>query len=303
MANPEARMQGWNAADYDWLNGASGYPPAEITGLLTQWLTDVSGNPSVIAMSSSLPELVKDHTDSADARYYGWVIKMPQTTLEDTYYSLHSISTSRIRCSNSMTYTDDGSNGGYGTLSDHQRQTYDLNRDGWYLDESYISSSVSMYFTFAYDVSDGEEYFFLSSTEEGTNNPNDNWTWGIFRTKAGYWMSTFTTGNSYSSGVYGYGFNVDAGSGGFDSNSRLANQSQRMPQQYAQFRSVITSDKDEWPQPNDTLLYVSANPKLFLWTSTGNNGSWCYVDDEDTSGEIYLKIGHSPMWQRMVPNV
>jgi len=179
-----AKYQLYPAASYNWLSATG--PVKDIADELKAWVALVNANPGQSGQASSV---IRDETSSVSANYYGMAVRMKNPDGRDFYAKLHTTSTGNIRGYAADSYTDDTSNGGYGSTTGYS-----------YGDGSvqFRTSGYDQKVLVAYNTVDGEEWFIVAWMP-------DSVTYGdafiIGKTTEGTWAAGQTDGNSNFSGV------------------------------------------------------------------------------------------------------
>ena len=289
MANPEARLQVWSAADYDWLTTATGYPPYEISQLIKGWLAEIGTNPSVIAKATALPSMVKDIDDGDSATSVGWVCSFPQGDGLPTLTTyLHSYSTGNMYMGFTEDWVDDGSFNGYGSGSEGSANASGCKNEGLYDDELMDTSTQATRFLVCWDSTDGEEYISVSSVRDTPSGLS--WGWAVFRDIDGNWMTSSTVNNNEA-----YAFDSGLGLHRRATYS-LGPLQPQLPERYTVYRDASESCG---PFAGEKRFFTVANPKIFKWRFY-QSGTWSTING---SPDIYLSMGFDGLWQRMLPEV
>ena len=296
MANPTAALQVWNAADYDWLTGVSGSPAYEVEQRFQAWLTAISSNSSVVAQAGALPQLMKGVANSTDPEYFGFTLKLPQMIGHDLYFGVFSISTTRMLGVASDMWSDDGSNGGYGNFGDPLPSfvTY-APQARWKDDHTMRTSTYDMAFLSAQDATDGQEFFSMSTYEDGTTSSAGSITWIVYRDQNGHWAIGWL--DNVSDRWIGHGFDHDLQVAMSHVQAKEP-QSDYLPERLVVFRNL--SSVQTPPTDADQLYWYAANDKLINW-NTGSNtqiGTYGLIDNTQ---EVYLKLALTSLWVRYNP--
>ena len=296
MANPTAALQVWNAADYDWLTGVSGSPAYEVEQRLQAWLTAISSNPSVVAQAGALPQLMKGVANSTDPEYFGFTLRLPQMIGHDMYFGVYSISTTKLEGIVSDTWTDDGSNGGYGNFGDPVPSFITYGPQIRWRDENTMrTSTYDMGFLAAQDITDGKEFFSMSMYEDGTTSSAGSNTWIVYRDQNGHWAIGYL--DSVSDRWYGHGFDHNQQRAMSHVEVKEA-QSDYLPERLVVFRNLSSTTSP--PTDTDQLYWYAANEKLINWHTGSSTLPGTYGLIEGTQ-EVYLKLALTSLWVRYNP--
>lgn len=296
MANPTASMQIWDASEYDWLTSASGFPPYELQQLWDSWVTEISTNPS---MAGRVPETLKDINDSTDPLKIGWTWRFPQNNGDNMYVLIQSINTGvmEMRCGKS--YLDDGSNGGYGEPTGTRGGSWtsgSTTQNFFDYDWGFRSSTYTMSFMVVQDVTDGKEFFSISSWQDGANTSTGRWGIMFWRDLDGNWV--VHAGQATSSSFPGYGYDNRQGTG-IALTDELNVQSNYLPQLLVAFRNVYDSNPDWRMQDDDQYWWMPQNENIISWlTASEHPGKYAYIQN---TNEVYLKLSITNLWVRLNP--
>lgn len=180
----------YTSASYNWDSASAGQPNKDVVDELKAWVATINGNAS---QTSKQVVVLRDETDSTTTNYRGWVVELPQTGTDTLYTSFHTSTATNARFYTGTGFTDDTSNGGYGTVTSTIETDTGI---GWQ-----TTAGVDVHFGLAYGTVDGEEYFFVG-WDLGTDSAYSDM-WGIFKTTEGYWAAIANDSNSVRGASYG----------------------------------------------------------------------------------------------------
>ena len=178
------------SASYNWDSASAGQPCKDVVDELKSWVTTINGNAS---QTSKQVAVLRDEADSTTANYRGWVVELPQTGSDTLYTSFHTNGATNARFYTGTGFTDDTSNGGYGTVTSTIETDTSIS---WQ-----TTAGVDVHFGLAYGTVDGEEYFFVG-WDLGTDSAYSDM-WGIFKTTEGYWAAIVTDATAMKGASYG----------------------------------------------------------------------------------------------------
>ena len=179
MVNPVVKYKFWANADYDGLGTASTdfYPLLETE--LDSWITAITSNAS---LTGAVPIKRKGVSDSTNSNYVGLTVECPHPTAGTIYAQSYTTSTSIQRTRTLSDWSDNGTEGGYGS--------------GTAIDTEDCSIHVSGYdqgILLAYDTTDEKEFFMAGRYSPAGFNFSDIIIC-IMRGTSGHW-GTFITDN------------------------------------------------------------------------------------------------------------
>ena len=189
-----AKYQAWTSGTWDWDSNNAGSACVELVSELDAWIALINANPSQVGK-----QVVRRRgpADSTTAGWRGFVVEFPfNTTAASMYVSLHSNATTNLRFYAGDQYTDDASNGGYGTVS----ATNGLSSDVSISWKNSITTSGS--FVIGYSTVDTEEFFCVGWFLDSSNTYADSVT--IYKNTYGEWTAMMNDGNSHT------GFSINA---------------------------------------------------------------------------------------------
>lgn len=281
---PVIKWQRWDSASYNWNGHSASDPVAAIDEILDEWILAVNANASNVGRQVTK---MRDYTDFS-GNYNGHVLRLGANSNTEYGYFVcgtHN-STSSLRFYMGDTYTDDTSNGGFGTVNIS---------NGGSSDTSVATRTTGQEgnFLLCYDVADGQEFFtfgpyFPSSYQYQYANG-----WVIFKTTKGEWA---IAANDYTA-RYCYTYHDDAVSTGWGNLTRntSTNQDIRYVSTASGYYGRFTAYNGETSAPlattfGDTYTLAAANDALLYASgSTGDlTGKRLVNTTEDPDRGIYL---------------
>lgn len=183
------KYQEWTSGTYNWYSSTNTDTCGEVVNELKDWVTTINGNAS---QSGKQLVVEKDESSSTNASYFGFVLNCPaQTTTGNIYTAFYTTTSTNVNWRAGTTWTDDGSQGGYGTIGGTSDSDTTF---------SWLTSVPSgAQFLTMKGVTNGEEYFVLAWFLNQSTSTNDA-LW-IFKDQSGEWCSMVTDGGTLS-GVY-----------------------------------------------------------------------------------------------------
>jgi hypothetical protein len=178
----------YTSASYNWDSASAGQPNKDVVDELKAWVTTINGNAS---QTTKQVVVLRDEASSTTTNYRGWVVELPQTGTDTLYTSFHTNNATNARFYTGTGFTDDTSNGGYGTVTSTIETDTGI---GWQ-----TTAGVDVHFGIAYGTVDGEEFFFVG-WDLGTDSAYSDM-WGIFKTTEGYWAAVGWDGGSAVKGA------------------------------------------------------------------------------------------------------
>lgn len=180
----------YTSASYNWDSASTGQPCKDVVDELKSWVTIINGNAS---QTGKQVVVLRDETDSTTTNYRGWAVELPQTGTDTLYTSFHTNTATNARFYSGTGFTDDTSNGGYGTVT----PTLETDTSMSWL----TTAAIDVHFGLAYGIVDGEEFFFVGWDLGADATYSDMW--GIFKTTEGYWAAIATDYTTVKGGSYG----------------------------------------------------------------------------------------------------
>lgn len=246
MPNPVGKYKFWDSTTANGLGtSANDFWPA-LEAELDAWLSAISGNAS---LAGAVPTKLKGTADSTNASYIGFVVELPHTTDPSIYVGSFAISAAAINQKASSTWTDSGSNGGYGTFGG----TVDQETSNW------SATGIDLGIFIAYDTTDGEEFFVAGRWGSDTLSNHDP-LMIMVRGIGGNWSGTVV--DSTTSGMLWYDRNTSS----FVSSSIIT----RSASEVTIFSS---SSGTSSPGISTTSQFVSANPRILTTYAGADTGS------------------------------
>lgn len=185
-----AKFQAWTNATWAWDSAAAGAPCVELEAELDAWIAAINANPS---QSGKQVVKIRGAASSTTANYRGIGVQLPaQNTTGDLYVRFYSSTTSVVNFFASTGFTDDTSNGGYGTSTG---TTGSDNTIAW---KNTVTTEGS--FIIGYSTVDGQEFFHLGWVIDSLTTSSDGWT--ITKDQNGEWMAFVNDGGTVSGLMY-----------------------------------------------------------------------------------------------------
>jgi hypothetical protein len=203
---PTIKWQRWESASYDWFAKSTTDALPSLEAELDAWITAVNGNASNAGRSITKK---RGAGDSTGGNYAGLVISMGANNNTSKGYFMYAClnSTTSKRLYFGDTYTDDASNGGYGTI---YRGYYDTS-------VSFVTSGQEANWLICSSTVDGQEYFTFGPTFNNKVDSSSQDGFVIFKASDGEW-SVSSNDASTSHGHIHYW--DDAGGTGWDNCGR-----------------------------------------------------------------------------------
>lgn len=262
MANPVGKYKFWDSTIANGLGTASTdfFPALEAE--LDSWITAISGNAS---LAGAVPVKQKGVADSTNANYLGLVVELPHATNPSTFAAVHSISSSSIYQRISSTWTDNGTNNGYGAFGG----TSTAEATPW------TATGIDMGIFLAYDTTDEEEFFVAGRWDTGVSGDHDPLIIMVRGTN-GDWSATAVDGTTSAMLWYS---EVDA-----------QHKTRRVLQDSAAEMTVWSSATDVTPYSIGAgSSFVSANTRLL--TANGGSDTGSYFGDTPYSAYATARYG------------
>lgn len=208
MVAPTVKYKFWASADYDGLGTTSTdfYPSLETE--LDSWITAITSNAS---LTSAVPIKRKGVSDSTNSSFIGLTVECPHPTAGTIYAQSYTSSATIQRTRTLSTWTDNGTEGGYGSGTAIDAEDCNIDTTGY--DQGIL---------LAYDTTDEKEFFMAGRYSPRGSNYSDMIIC-IMRGLSGHW-GTFMSDNTtthfswYSQTDAAY---KSAGSAGVSGNSRV----------------------------------------------------------------------------------
>ena len=183
------KTQLWDNTGWGWDQATAGSPCEQLCSELRSWITTINSN---AAQSGKQVVLERDETSSTTANYRGFTINLPAiNTTGSLYYQQYSSSATNLAVRFGNGFTDDTSNGGYGTVTAGGSDT----SIAW---KNTVTSSGQM--QVAYGVVNGEEFFGCSWYLDSSSVYADSFL--LFKDHNGEWAIAGQDGTSVHGWVY-----------------------------------------------------------------------------------------------------
>lgn len=171
------KYQVWTDVTWNWDSASAGAPCTELLNEMRAWITAINGNASQTGRQVAL---LRDENSSTTANFRGFTIECPaQTTTGSLYTSMFSNTTTNMRYYTGTSFTDDTSNGGYGTV------TGTIDADIGILWKQAVTTTGAM--ITGYSTVNGEEFFHVGWNLDNATGTSDHIT--IFKDQNGEWGS------------------------------------------------------------------------------------------------------------------
>jgi len=182
---PTIKWQRWDSSTYNWFGtGASDTLPS-IEAELDAWIAAVNANPSNVGRQVTKE---KGYADSTSGTYAGFVISCGANgNTEKGYMGYYSSAASTKRFYFGDTFTDNGTNGGYGSITG----------GGGDSNVSWLTSGQEANFLLVYGTVDGQEYFSFGPNLGSTNSTAYQDGFLIAKATDGEWFMTTGDANAY----------------------------------------------------------------------------------------------------------
>jgi hypothetical protein len=271
--------QAWDSASYNWLdNSTSTAAPQQINDKLSAWVTAVNANAS---NTNKQITIEKGPADSTSANFVGWTLQLASDTTGSAFFlQFYTPSTTAFNMYVSSSWTNNGSNGGYGSAAGS------VSSDS----VSFYTSGVEAEFSIASDTTDGQEFFCLGWRHNNSTSYSDCWL--IFKDSNGEWASVFTDGGAASGTYYmpthetpSRNFSVGISLIGNNSNLGFLTQ------------LVLTNASSNYAPSASyeyTAAVAAANPNLYTTGTTSEYGyaRWANV----SGGRKAVCMGYTRIW-------
>lgn len=246
MPNPVGKYKFWDSTIANGLGtSANDFWPALETEL-DAWLSAISGNAS---LSGAAPTKLKGTADSTNANYLGLVVELPHSTDPSMYVQSYCSSSTAMIQRVGETYSDNGSNGGYGTISG----VSDTEGSSW------SATGIDLGIFLAYDTTDGEEFFVAGRWGSDTASLHDP-LMIMVRGIAGNWSGTVI--DASTSGMVWYDRNAST----FISGRVIGTSNSEM-------NIFSSASSTSSPGISTTSQFVSANPRILTASAGTDTGA------------------------------
>lgn len=275
---PTIRWQRWESGAYNWFGQTASDALPSMESELDAWITTVNGNASNTGRQLTK---MRGYASSTGGNYAGILIRAGANG--NTAYGYF-----RYTCLNSTTvknvqmgdtFTDDTSNGGYGTLT------------GGPFDSSvsWVTSASSADWLIVTGTVDGQEYFIFGPSF-GTPNTANQDGFAIIKGLHGEWV--FITADGGSTVIQAYSYFNDAVSTGWDSLSRgtTANSTVTTASSSTYGRYSLSANGGGLPGLTGGRVYA-ASPDLYEPNAASTyyyTGYRRVLTDIDAGGQVYM---------------
>ena len=183
------KTQLWDNTGWGWDQATAGSPCEQMLTEMRSWITAVNGNAS---QTGKQLVLERDENSPTTANYRGFTLNMPAiNTTGSLYFQMRSSSTTNLVMYAGNTFTDDTSNGGYGTVSGGVSDT----SISW---KNNVNTSGQL--QIAYSVVDGEEFFGCSWFLDSEGVYGDHYI--LFKDQNGEWACAAQDSTAYIGWAY-----------------------------------------------------------------------------------------------------
>lgn len=275
---PTIKWQRWESAAYNWFGQAATDPLPSMESELDAWIATVNGNASNTGRQLTK---MRGYASSTGGNYAGITVRAGANGNAAygyfQYACLNATTSKVVRMGNS--FTDDTSNGGYGTL------------DGGPVDTSvsWVTSGSSADWLLVTGTVDGQEYFIFGPSFGSPSTTNQDG-FVIMKGFHGEWV--FVTADGGSTVVQAYSYFDDAISTGWDSLSRgsVSNSTILSASSSTYGRFVIAANGGGTPGLSGGRVYA-ASPDLYepsVTTTYYYTGYRRVLTDIDAGGQVYM---------------
>lgn len=279
---PTIKWQRWDSASYNWFGTASTDALPSLEAELDAWITTVNGNASNVGRSVTKE---RGYADSLEADRAGLVMSFGTNgNTSKGYYSYVTSSTSVKKLTSGGTYSDNTSNGGYGTVGGG---TYDSS-------VSWRTSGYEASWLIISDTTDGQEYFCFGPSFGGSSNTYEEGFF-IFKGTDGEWSMTSNDGASQIHVHYwndGIGTEWGPCNRGINSDTAAISGSNY----YTRYMLYAGTSWENSANPTDGRQYVyAANPDVLNVSSSGTYRETGYrrvLSDLGDGNNVYVLTGY-----------
>ena len=278
MAADAFKTQAWNNTGWGWDQATAGSPCEQMLTELRGWITTINGN---AAQSGKQVVLERDENSSTTADYRGFTINMPAiTTTGSLYFQMFSSTTTTLQMRWGNSFTDDTSNGGYGTITSGGFDS----SIGW---KNTVTTEAQM--NVCYGTVNGEEFFACGWALDSSTSYSDHFT--LFKDINGEWAVVQNDGTSTLGWFYDPLRNTPAWvsiwGDSYAANSSIVT----TPCLYPNLTGLNTGDPL-------TAYCVPATPDMVTWPTDTN--ALTYFPDGAT-GDVFAKINYYGPYFRYTP--
>lgn len=176
--------QVWDNTTYNWRdNTTASAAPLQMHDKLSAWVTAVNAN---AGNTNKQLTILKGPADSTSANFIGWTIRVG-SPVADTTFRLHTTSTTAWSFYASPTWTDNGTNGGYGASSGTPNDNFA---------PPFYTSGKWAEFAVATDTTDNAELFCVGYRLDNVTDQTYSYCLMIYKDQNGEWVVCFTNGSS-----------------------------------------------------------------------------------------------------------
>ena len=272
---PTIKWQRFEQAVYDWFDTSATGPIPQIESELDAWIASVNANPSNTGRQVNK---IKGYADGS-GNYLGWVLQVGANNNTDNgYFGMWSASTTALRGYIGRTYTDNASNGGYGTITTNPYGAQDSSI-------GYASSGQDADFLLIYDSTDGKEFFCLGKAMGTATGNMDGFL--IYKTTSGEWALGFNDSSTW----YGISYFDDVVGTGWVHPKRTATQDScgyRTMQSYMETRWCLMAVNGTIIDPLINHYAMPAASDYLFAGANGNTGTRYYWSHVGNGDEIYM---------------
>jgi len=283
---PTIKWQRWDSASYNWFGTTATDALPSVEAELDAWITTVNGNASNVGRQVTKE---RGYADSTTANYASLVISCGANSNTAKGYMSYGCLGGTTAKKNYVgnAYTDDTSNGGYGTVSGGPSDT----SVSWY------TSGQEANFLIVTGVVDGEEYFCFGPTIGAT--PNYSYMDGFFISKAtdGEWFMVTGDGASASVRLATHYWDDDY-STGWSTLTRTATGATsiltRGPWETGRYGLIAASSTNPTLISSTARIYAASSDVYAPATTTTqyNTGDRTVFTDLGTGDDVYLLTGY-----------
>ncbi len=278
---PTIKWQRWDSASYDWFgtNATDALPALEAE--LNAWIATVNSNPSNAGRQVTKE---RGYASSTTANYAGLVISCGADNNTSKGYMMYYTHAGTKRFYFGDTYTNDASNGGYGTVSGGRKDT----NVSWY------TSGQEASWLLVTGTVDGEEYFCFGPSFGSSPSSTYQDGFMIYKCTDGEWSMQTQDGALYGNTHY---FD-DAISTGWSNCSRSDSQPDSAGAQFAysirrwgvSAGNVIGNSVD--PAIDGVRNTYAASPDIYELRSGAKTGDRLILSTLGTGDNVYLLTGY-----------
>lgn len=275
--------QAWTSGTYNWLDTTTSTAVTpQIDNLLDTWVAAVNGN---AANTNKQITVTKSHASSTSANFVGWVIQAASNTSGSGFFTrFYTSTTTNLVVSFSETFTDNGTNGGYGAAAGANVSDSTI---------SFATSGVVGEFVVASDTVNEQEFFALGWRTNNLTSQSDQLL--IYKDTAGEWAAAFSDGGILSGAFY---------MGTHSTPQRCftaVNPTQANASLLERWNLILSSSTTQLATAGSemTVRSVAANANLLFTSTTGSHGfgKWTSL----AGGKTAVCLGLGPLFVSYVP--